>query len=155
MVLALLQPFSSFILWLRSRTALFIGQVWPERTSSAAGVRTADLVDALQSWGWDVGFLRYYVSKCSSAAVEKKPQPELQHAGIADQTLIAILAPESTLALAKPHKLILDCSASAPNEHTTLLQQQGCRTYECAPNREEQFTGILQHVQPTLCIFDR
>jgi len=42
----------------RQRTALFIGQVWPERTSSAAGVRTADLVAALQSWDWEVAILR-------------------------------------------------------------------------------------------------
>ena len=50
-----------------------MGQVWPERTSSAAGVRTADLVDALQSWGWDVGFVRYYVSECSDAATRQSP----------------------------------------------------------------------------------
>ncbi|KAL0047950.1 hypothetical protein WJX82_003974 [Trebouxia sp. C0006] len=85
------------------RTALFIGQVWPERTSSAAGVRTADLVAALQSWDWEVAFL----------------------------------------------------SSSAPNEHTELLQRQGCKTYECTPNREAQFASTLQEVQPALCIFDR
>ncbi|KAK9812031.1 hypothetical protein WJX73_010341 [Symbiochloris irregularis] len=39
------------------QTALFFGQVWPEQSSSAAGVRTAALVTALLSWQWDVVFV--------------------------------------------------------------------------------------------------
>ena len=36
---------------------LFVGFLWPEHGSSAAGVRTMSLVKAAQSWGWNVSFL--------------------------------------------------------------------------------------------------
>ena len=36
---------------------LFISPLWPERSSSAAGVRTSDLVRGFQEWGWPVAYL--------------------------------------------------------------------------------------------------
>ena len=42
------------------KRALFIGHVWPEPRSSAAGSRSMDLIQALQSWGW-------LVTVCSAA----------------------------------------------------------------------------------------
>ena len=36
------------------KRALFIGHVWPEPRSSAAGARSMDLIQALQAWGWQV-----------------------------------------------------------------------------------------------------
>ncbi len=36
------------------KRALFIGHVWPEPRSSAAGSRSMDLIQALQAWGWQV-----------------------------------------------------------------------------------------------------
>ncbi len=40
------------------RSVLFASPVWPERSSSAAGVRTADLIAAFQQWGYSVAYLR-------------------------------------------------------------------------------------------------
>lgn len=37
---------------------LVFSPLWPEPTSSAAGVRTIGLVDAFLSWGWQVAYLR-------------------------------------------------------------------------------------------------
>ena len=36
------------------RRALFIGHVWPEPRSSAAGSRSMTLIESLQLWGWQV-----------------------------------------------------------------------------------------------------
>ncbi len=36
---------------------LFISLVWPERSSSAAGVRTSDLISGCRQWGWEVAYL--------------------------------------------------------------------------------------------------
>lgn len=36
--------------------ALFIGKIWPEPASSAAGRRTMEMLEAMQSYGWDVVF---------------------------------------------------------------------------------------------------
>eukprot|EP00891_Asterochloris_glomerata_P003663 jgi/Astpho2/3663/e_gw1.00059.37.1_t len=82
---------------------LFISSVWPERSSSAAGVRTWDLVTAFMQAG------------CSCHYV----------------------------------------SSSAPNEHTRLLDETGCSTSVCPPNREQQLTAILEQAPPDICIFDR
>lgn len=41
---------------------LFLSPVWPERSSSAAGVRTADLVQSFQNWGFDVIYSRLALS---------------------------------------------------------------------------------------------
>ncbi len=38
-------------------TLLFVAPVWPERSSSAAGVRTSDLIGKLKAT-WNVHFLR-------------------------------------------------------------------------------------------------
>jgi hypothetical protein len=42
----------------RRHNLLFVAPVWPERSSSAAGVRTSDLIEALKQ-DWNVHFLRY------------------------------------------------------------------------------------------------
>lgn len=39
------------------RSVLFVGFLWPEASSSAAGVRTMSLLRAFQSWGWRVHYL--------------------------------------------------------------------------------------------------
>ena len=49
----------------------------------------------------------------------------------------------------------LHCSSSAPNEHTRLLEEAGCSTSVCPPNREQQLTAILGQAPPDICIFDR
>ncbi|KAK9811810.1 hypothetical protein WJX72_010518 [[Myrmecia] bisecta] len=36
---------------------LYISSIWPERSSSAAGVRTSDILTAFQSWGWSVAYV--------------------------------------------------------------------------------------------------
>ena len=43
---------------MRRHNLLFVAPVWPERSSSAAGVRTSDLIEALKQ-DWNVHFLRY------------------------------------------------------------------------------------------------
>ncbi|GAB4821957.1 hypothetical protein N2152v2_009003 [Parachlorella kessleri] len=83
--------------------ALFLSPVWPERSSSAAGVRTADLIGGFQEWGFDVAY----------------------------------------------------ASSSRPNSHSELLESQGVPAIHCAPNREEELAGILQAVNPDVCVFDR
>ena len=41
----------------RRRSVMFISFLWPEVTSSAAGVRTNSLLRAFQGWDWDVHFV--------------------------------------------------------------------------------------------------
>lgn len=43
----------------RRRRVLFLSPVWPERSSSAAGVRTADLIVGFQEWGYSVSYSRW------------------------------------------------------------------------------------------------
>lgn len=38
------------------KAALFLSPVWPEPSSSAAGVRTADLLEAFATWGYSVTY---------------------------------------------------------------------------------------------------
>ncbi|KAK9839692.1 hypothetical protein WJX81_006431 [Elliptochloris bilobata] len=40
-----------------SRSVLFLARVWPEPSSSAAGVRSYALATAFAGWGWDVSYL--------------------------------------------------------------------------------------------------
>ena len=39
------------------RSVLFVSFLWPEASSSAAGVRTRSLLEAFQAWGWRVHYL--------------------------------------------------------------------------------------------------
>ena len=39
------------------RSVLFVSFLWPEASSSAAGVRTRSLLEAFQAWGWQVHYL--------------------------------------------------------------------------------------------------
>ena len=39
------------------RSVLFVSFLWPEASSSAAGVRTRSLLEAFQKWGWRVHYL--------------------------------------------------------------------------------------------------
>ena len=55
---------------------LFVAPVWPERSSSAAGVRTSDLIDALKK-DWDVHFLR-----CVQAQLELLSRIEWPACGV-------------------------------------------------------------------------
>ncbi|MBI3557752.1 MAG: glycosyltransferase [Deltaproteobacteria bacterium] len=54
--------------------ALFIGTVWPEPESSAAGIRTLGLIKALLQEGWEIHFL--------SPAVEKEFTVALRELGV-------------------------------------------------------------------------
>jgi glycosyltransferase involved in cell wall biosynthesis len=40
-----------------TRSVLFVSFLWPEASSSAAGVRTHSLLNAFREWGWHVHFL--------------------------------------------------------------------------------------------------
>lgn len=53
---------------------LFISPLWPERSSSAAGVRTCDLIQGFQSWGWPVTYL--------SAAAQNEHSQVLEESGV-------------------------------------------------------------------------
>ena len=53
---------------------LFVSLVWPERTSSAAGVRTSDLIRGCQQWGWEVAYL--------SPAARNEHTAQLDNAGV-------------------------------------------------------------------------
>ena len=46
---------------------LFLSPVWPERSSSAAGVRTADLIDGFKEWGYSVAYSRWGAYEHSKA----------------------------------------------------------------------------------------
>ena len=39
------------------RSVLFVSFLWPEASSSAAGVRTRSLLEAFKAWGWQVHYL--------------------------------------------------------------------------------------------------
>ena len=47
------------------------------------------------------------------------------------------------------------CSPSKPNKHSQLLDEQGCKTFHCLPNREGAFDSVITAVEPHLCVFDR
>ena len=53
---------------------LFVSLVWPERSSTAAGVRTSDLIQGCRQWGWDVAYL--------SPAARNKHAALLEEAGV-------------------------------------------------------------------------
>lgn len=84
-------------------SALFLSPVWPERSSSAAGVRTGDLITSFQERGYNVAY----------------------------------------------------ATPSAPNEHTSILEDSGVRTFQCPPNRSAEIATVLQSTQPDVVIFDR
>jgi len=52
------------------RSVLFVSFLWPETTSSAAGVRTTSLLRAFQSWGWSVHYLGCAKPNEHTAALE-------------------------------------------------------------------------------------
>lgn len=54
-------------------TVLYISSVWPEPSSSAAGVRTAALIDALQSHDWAIFYLRFLFLGLSLSITFKAP----------------------------------------------------------------------------------
>ena len=114
-----------------ARSVLFASPVWPERSSSAAGVRTADLIAAFQQWGYSVAYLR-----CRPRRMRTHPlQPAVP--------------------CADAHARGMPCSPSKENEHTRLLERQGCRALRCPQNREAELTAIMRQVRPAICVFDR
>lgn len=74
-------------LWLSS--VLWASPVWPERSSSAAGVRTADLIAAFQEWGYSVAYLRREaaLSACSACITCSVPHLLMMHAWLCMQSL--------------------------------------------------------------------
>ncbi|WP_022957533.1 glycosyltransferase [Spongiibacter tropicus] len=83
------------------KRALFIGHVWPEPRSSAAGSRSMDLIQALQAWGWQV--------TVSSAAQLSPHRADLSALGI-DELEIRLNCDSFNAQLAKlqPELVIFD-----------------------------------------------
>ncbi|MGY8775691.1 glycosyltransferase family 4 protein [Spongiibacter tropicus] len=83
------------------KRALFIGHVWPEPRSSAAGARSMDLIQALQAWGWQV--------TVSSAAQLSPHRADLSALGI-DELEIRLNCDSFNAQLAKlqPELVIFD-----------------------------------------------
>jgi len=53
------------------RSVMFVSFIWPERSSSAAGVRTTSLIKAFQAWGWAVHFLASAAPNAYSAELQE------------------------------------------------------------------------------------
>lgn len=51
--------------------------------------------------------------------------------------------------------ILVCCSYSKTNEHTQLLTNKGCKTYQFGLNKEEDFKNVVLETKPQLCIFDR
>jgi hypothetical protein len=49
---------------------MFVSFLWPETSSSAAGVRTTSLLRAFQSWGWSVHYLACARPNVHTASLE-------------------------------------------------------------------------------------
>jgi hypothetical protein len=62
---------------------------------------------------------------------------------------------QSCIACPSCLQLFRVCSFSKPNSHAELLEEQGVRTFQCAPNREDELADVLQQVNPAVCVFDR
>jgi hypothetical protein len=63
------------------RTALILGYVWPEPRSSAAGVRTWQLIECLRAGGWNVRF--------AAPCKDNEHRAALERAGIPTQAIAA------------------------------------------------------------------
>ena len=57
-----------------TKKVLFVGFVWPEHGSSAAGVRTRAIIEGFQSWGWEV--------HCHASASRNSFSEELDRKGV-------------------------------------------------------------------------
>ncbi|PRW59577.1 glycosyl transferase [Chlorella sorokiniana] len=83
-------------------SVLFISPVWPERSSSAAGVRTSDLVASFQERGWAAAFassssLNDHTAALAAAGVATRQLPPNREAEL-----------ESVLAEAQPTAVVFD-----------------------------------------------
>lgn len=77
-------------------------QVWPERSSSAAGVRTSDLVASFQERGWEAAF--------ASSSSPNSHTAELAAAGVATSQVLPNRAAEleSVIAETQPTAVVFD-----------------------------------------------
>eukprot|EP00976_Prorocentrum_cordatum_P072093 1180578-Prorocentrum_minimum.AAC.1 len=105
---------------------LVIGKVWPERSSSAAGVRTGDLVRHI--WAFVRPMFALVVTDRCEVQVNA-----FQRCG-------------ATVSYA---------SAARQNEHSAMLEESGVAIYSCPLNRQQDFKELMATVQPDVCIFDR
>jgi len=75
----------------------YIGNIWPEPESSAAGVRTIGLLKTFLSAGWKVSFLGPRPGRLSGFSVEEIPSFEVEPNDPGFDRLIGELSPDVVL----------------------------------------------------------
>ena len=133
---------------------LFISLVWPERSSSAAGVRTSDLIKGCRQWGWDVAYL--------SPAARNEHTAQLEESGV--RTLSCQM---NRLVHALGMRMLTACNLLSQNTMQPFQTRRpwGCSIFGASASgahvpvglhrREAELADALTLIQPTVCIFDR